>query len=368
MKNLINISSTKMMLATIAFSLVVTGCGEEDKDNDGNHIPDVNIVQSNKTVDIDAKVKLNSTAFDVDGDDLTYKWSFTSKPEGSSATLTTNTTKKASFTPDKKGKYVVKFTAKDVVDTIGKDTVTITAKEVGNVSNTCTNYIELSNSVTTDTTLNDKCYKVTSNISVSNNALLTINAGTVLLFEDGTGINISSTGALKAVGTASKPILFTGVQKTAGYWNGIHYTYSNNQKNELAYTTIEYAGSNGYANLLLDSSSDNPSRIKLNNVTLRHGLKHGFWFDNGSIISSFKSVTSTKNKLTAGLLYADTLKSLDSTSNFKGNLGDDYITLMSSSIKEKATWKTLTVPVYVKGSININHELIIEAGSTFIFE
>jgi hypothetical protein len=364
MKNIIHIPSLRILGATVVLSLIMAGCGDEDPENEGNHIPNVNIVQSNKTINIGTKVKLTSTAVDRDGDTLTHKWSFSSKPTGSSSTLTTDTKKSTSFVADKAGKYVIKFSSKDVVDAEGKDTVTITAKDAGAITNTCTSYTELSNSITTDTTL-DGCYKVLRSISV-NNAILTIKKGSTLLFSNSTGLTINSDGALKAVGTVAQPILFTGEQKTAGFWDGLRFYYSNNVKNELEYVTIEYGGGNGYGNLTLDADSGTPSRIKISNSTLQHSLHHGFWFDNGSIIDKFSNVTSTKNSKSAGLLYASAMASLDSASKFTGNT-KDYITLKNSSLNTDATWQSLTVPVNVIGDIGIKKHLVIKEGYTFVF-
>ena len=365
MKNLKNISSLSVIASAIVLSLIFTGCGTDDEENPGNHKPDVNIVQNNKTINVGTKVDLTSTALDVDGDALTYEWKFVSKPTGSSATLTTTTTKKASFTADKEGEYVVQFIAKDVLDAIGKDTVTITAKEAGLISNTCTSYTEISGSYTTDKTL-DGCFKVVSSISVSNNALLTIKKGSTLLFTDSTELTVSSDGALKAVGTINQPILFTSEQKTAGFWKGLRFYYSNNVKNELDYVTVEYGGGNDYGNLTLDANSNSPCRIKISNSTLKHSLHHGFWFDDGSIIDTFSNVTSTKNSKSAGLLTADTMASLDSASKFTGNT-KEYITLDSSTLNKDATWQALTVPVNVVGDIRIPKNLVIKEGSTFVF-
>jgi len=365
MKKIMNISSLSVMASAIALSLIFTGCGDTDPENEGNHLPDVNIIQSNKTINVGTKVDLTSTALDVDGDALTYEWKFVSKPTGSSATLTTTTTKKASFTADKAGKYVIQFVAKDVVNAVGKDTITITAKEAGAISNTCTSYTEISGTYSTDKTL-DGCFKVVSNITVSNNALLTIEKGSTLLFTDSTGLSVSSDGALKAVGTITEPILFTSEQKTAGYWEGLRFRYSNNTKNKLDYVTVEYGGGNGYGNLLLDASSGSPCRLKISNSTFRHALNHGFWFDDGSIIDNFKNVTSTKNSKSAGHLTVNSMASLDSASNFKGN-SKDYVTLEGSSLRTNATWQPLSVPVNVVGNISIPKSLIIKEGSTFVF-
>ena len=365
MKKIRNNSSLSIVASAIVLSLIFTGCGESDPENEGNHLPDVHIMQNNKTIHVGTKVNLTSTAIDIDGDALTYKWKFVSKPTGSSATLTTTTTKKASFTADKAGKYVIQFIAKDVVDAVGKDTVTITAKEVGVISNKCTSYTEISGTYSTNKTL-DGCFKVVGTISVNNNALLTIAKGSTLLFTDSTGLSVGGEGALKAVGTIDQPILFTSEQQTAGYWQGLRFRYSNNVKNELEYVTVEYGGGNGYGDLTLDASSSSPSRIKISNSTFKHALNHGFWFDDGSIIDKFTNVTSTKNSKSAGHLNASALGSLDSASKFTGNT-KDYITLEGSTLNKDATWQPLTVPVNVVGGISVSKNLVIKEGSSFVF-
>ena len=368
MKNIINISSLRIIFATTALSLLMIGCGSEDPENDGNHIPDVNIVQNNKTVNVGTKVNLTAVAVDVDGDTLKHKWTFTSRPTGSSATLTTNTKKSTSFTADKAGKYVVKFSAKDTVDAEGKDTVTITAKDAGLISNTCTGYTEIAGKTyTTDTTL-DGCFKVTRDININNNALLTIKPGSTLVFAEGVDLEVGEKGSLKAIGTAAQPIIFTAEQKTAGYWEGINFYYSNNVKNELAHVIVEYAGGgNGwYGNIHVNASESSPTRLKIRDSILRHGLKNGFHFDNGTILSEFKNVTSTKNALHAGNIAASNLNDIDDTSNFTGNTKNS-LRVYGGTVKKDSVWNKLTVPAFVSSDLDINAFLTIKAGSTFIF-
>ena len=54
-----------------------------------------------------------SGSTDVDGDVLGYFWSFTSKPPGSTATLSDPTVVKPLFTIDKPGEYVVQLIVND---------------------------------------------------------------------------------------------------------------------------------------------------------------------------------------------------------------------------------------------------------------
>ena len=63
---------------------------------------------------------------DVDGDPLTFKWSFTSVPAGSTATLTGADSAGPSFVVDKFGTYVVQLIVNDGFVDSSPDTVTIT--------------------------------------------------------------------------------------------------------------------------------------------------------------------------------------------------------------------------------------------------
>jgi len=371
MKKLINISSLSVVASAIVLSLIFTGCGDDpqndnnitDQNNEGNHNPYVNILQNDKTINVGTTVNLESKASDIDGDDLTYEWKFVSKPTGSSATLTTTTTKKASFTADKAGKYVVQFVAKDIVDAVGKDTVTITAIEAGAISNTCTSPTEISGTYTTDKTL-DGCFKVVSSISVSNNSLLTINPGSTLMFAQGTYLEITSDSALKAIGTISKPIIFAGATKASGQWQGIQFRNSVDSRNELEYVIIEHGGS--WHGALY---ADGHTKLKVRNSIIRNNSGYGFYFGDDVSLSEFTNVTSTKNEKTAGRIGVNVLPAMDSSSNFRGNLGSDYLTVASGTLKGNQTWNALSVPALISSiTVPKNKLLTIKPGASFDFE
>ena len=67
---------------------------------------------------------------DADGDTITYSWSFTTKPSGSTATLSGATSASPTFTADKAGTYVVSLIVNDGTLNSSPDTVTITANAV----------------------------------------------------------------------------------------------------------------------------------------------------------------------------------------------------------------------------------------------
>ena len=92
-------------------------------------------------------------------------------------------------------------------------------------------------------------YRVASTsgfIQIRGGAVLTIEAGVVVEFEDGQGITVdgnnSDGSALVAIGTSTNPVIFTGVTKMPGAWRSIYYGFSSSVRNNLSYVLIEYAG------------------------------------------------------------------------------------------------------------------------------
>jgi len=72
--------------------------------------------------------------------------------------------------------------------------------------------------------------------------LVTIDAGANFISNyPNINLRVTSTGTLKAIGTATKPITFKGLENTKGYWEGILF-YNTQNDNELAFVTIEDGG------------------------------------------------------------------------------------------------------------------------------
>lgn len=75
-------------------------------------------------------VQLNgSGSLDVDNNPLTYFWSFTAKPEGSTATLSNESLVNPTFTPDLAGTYVLQLIVNDGQLDSDPDTVSITVPD-----------------------------------------------------------------------------------------------------------------------------------------------------------------------------------------------------------------------------------------------
>ena len=90
----------------------------------------------NQTLPMHTLVQLNgSGSTDVDGNPLTYAWSFVSIPANSQATLTNPTTVNPTFTTDERGTYVVQLVVNDGLLNSAPSTVTISDVNTAPVAN-----------------------------------------------------------------------------------------------------------------------------------------------------------------------------------------------------------------------------------------
>lgn len=121
----------------------------------GNTAPVAN-AGPDQTVATRRVVFLNGAASsDADGDALTFQWSFTSRPPGSSAALTDATSIAPSFTPDQPGTYVAQLVVNDGKANSAPDTVSITTTNSAPLANAGADqlHVHVGSTVTLDGTL-----------------------------------------------------------------------------------------------------------------------------------------------------------------------------------------------------------------------
>jgi Bacterial Ig-like domain (group 1) len=169
---------------------------------------------------------------------------------------------------------------------------------------------------------------------------LTIDPGSILKFTAGGFINIA--GELKAQGTATNPILMTGVTQTPGAWRGI-YVYGGTQQAvaQLDYATLEYGGSDvSGANIYVYNG-----KLIAHYSTIRYSSKDGIRFDSnagGMILNS--QVYGNGNY---GVYNGTPTRGVLATNTWWGDAGGPVsdIPQCSSGLGDKVTAGVLFVPV-----------------------
>jgi hypothetical protein len=80
-----------------------------------------------------------------------------------------------------------------------------------------------------------------SDAGVTMNGALTISPGANIVMGSGMSLLVSGAGSMYAVGTASSPITFSGLQATAGYWASVLINTQSTQNN-FQYCNFSYGG------------------------------------------------------------------------------------------------------------------------------
>ncbi len=200
-------------------------------------------------------------------------------------------------------------------------------------------------------------YKLHNN---SLEALLTIEAGTTLIFKQGGNFKIESNGTLIAKGTANKRITFTGENKTSGSWHGLQFTFSGTA-NELNYVNVEYAGGeNGNGNGAVTLFST-PGRLKISNTVISDSLQYGLDIANSKHMVEISNVTFNNTEDGSVLINPNLLEKLDKNSTYNAP-----IVWSNDNIESDITIKNLGVPYYVDAH-TIRSSVNIEAGTTLSF-
>ncbi|WP_332369694.1 right-handed parallel beta-helix repeat-containing protein [Spirosoma telluris] len=301
------------------------------------------------------KVVLDGSASaDPDGDKLTYKWSFKTRPAGSAATLpiTNDSQAKAEFEPDATGQYVLTLTVSDGIWAPVPADVTVTVNESPTVD-FCPSNGRIDVNTTWKNLVQDPTkpdYIVCKDIEL--NAVLTVEPGVVVAFKQNAGLSTGTggKGVLTAKGTADKPIVFTGEQKVAGFWDGILLLTSNDIRNELNYVEISYGGgsiSSGYygkpANLNIAGDTFLKayfSSAKINNCSFTNSQGRGIYVSDGGVLSEFSNNKFSNNTLYPIELPASQVQILDDATTFASNNGINVVAIDGSLTSTKeTTWE-----------------------------
>jgi hypothetical protein len=142
MKNTINFfDNPTSVLIKLALICSLTACGGSDNTSDSADLVVDNITSENTAptanAGSDQTVFLNETvtltgqlSSDVDDNELSYSWSFSSIPAGSFSTLSNETSVSPTFTADAVGSYSINLTVDDSLLNSEVDSVEITVSEV----------------------------------------------------------------------------------------------------------------------------------------------------------------------------------------------------------------------------------------------
>lgn len=223
--------------------------------------------------------------------------------------------------------------------------------------------------VTQDTTWGDDedVVVIESFVDIDNASILTILPGTTVRMKQGHRIRVQSDSALNAEGTADQPIAFEGYAKTPGYWEGIQYQ-SLHPENKLINVDIAHGGADDWANVYVG----NGGQVTIQQTTLRESATYGLIGRLGAELPEFSSNTFEANEEAPVKIWAPLMTALDSDSTYAGGNANDWIEVAQRSgtadaVTEGGTWPTTNAPFWISGFLDIDADITVLAGATFLF-
>lgn len=211
------------------------------------------------------------------------------------------------------------------------------------------------------------CYQVSTDLVLNPGANLTLLAGTVLKFEEGTGIYIGQNASISSLGTQQSPVVLTGVQQIPGTWHGLTIDRSNSRANLIRSTVIEYAGGSAQESAIhVISRTGELTRFRLEDSLLQWSSGYGLQMaDNGTVVELFTGNVLANNQRPAAL-GVQYLASVATNNSFSGNT-EDFISIGRNSFDYAINIPDIGVPLRSNGFNMTGAPLNIQPGVEMLF-
>ncbi len=193
---------------------------------------------------------------------------------------------------------------------------------------------------------------IQSDISVQDNATLTIKPGCIVKFEAGCELYCGyySAGAIVAEGAADSTITFTSnvPSPSPGDWQSIGiYEYAMSTTS-FKYCTIEYGGEQeSYGTIYADNAS-----LKIADCTIRKSANDGIKLSYDAYFTTFNNNTITECGRYPVFIYPDYVRTIGTGNSFLGNT-KDAIFVQGGNVVTTCTWADLGVPYEIDEDISI---------------
>lgn len=367
--------------------LLIMACGNDDSNDGPENINSLLAVvddMENESFTVGKTITLDgSKSKDKLGKPFEYLWRIKTKPNGSKSELSKETTKSPQFTPDKDGEYQVEL---KVYNKTHYDTDEVTLfimkdpapqepiKESIVLKGIILNDSVLKNVFEDDTKID---YIVSEDIFVR--AHLTIEPSVTIAFKKNTGMFVEGPGSITSKGTSNGNVIFTGVEKTPGFWKGL-IVNSNGSANLLENTVVEYGGglnARGMklaANIALDGTT--LSNLVMTNSITRYSGSYGLVAEPGTSIK-FELANKIASNHKPASLAASQLGSLNGLLEFSTN-DINIIEVLGTSVNSSEVTRWINpqdesglginrMPYLVMGKISVASEVQVSPNVEMIF-
>jgi hypothetical protein len=195
-------------------------------------------------------------------------------------------------------------------------------------------------------TIKKECGPVRVTSSYYIDGSLTLEAGAVLQFDEGTELAVGYAKPSKIItkGTAADPVILTASgDKVPGFWKGV-WIFAKGNRSRLEGVVVEYAGSDRGA--ILVEATD----VAVKGVTVREAKEIGLKLDDRGALTELDGSTFEKAGTYALSLPASALGGLGETNKLEA---EAVIQVRGGPVEKSAKWRPLGAPYLFTGDTSI---------------
>jgi hypothetical protein len=213
-------------------------------------------------------------------------------------------------------------------------------------------------------------YLVSNTIDID--ASVTVEAGTVVVFDQDAGLDVREAGRLSVNGNPDQPVVMTGLERERGFWKGLYFAQSLSGENVLDHVVIEYAGSDqwhggGVSRGGIYARGDGVA-LRLHNVTLRENDQAGFVADGEAAQITIESSEFVDNEMPMWT-HANLVGDISADTSVAGN-DKSYVLVgrgSTTNVVVPQTWNTLDAPYRFDRTVKVTAALVLSPGMTLEF-
>ena len=222
-------------------------------------------------------------------------------------------------------------------------------------------------SITGEVTISAGCYRVAQAIVVEQFGSLSLAPGVVLKFAENTELVVNALGALQIQGLPERPVVLTGERSVPGWWRGVTINRSDDERNVISHAVIEYTGGDSTAaGILLNSSTNAPARLRVENSLIRFSDTVGVSIPGlDSRLTSFRGNLITRNE-NAIFVNHTALASIDDGSDFIDN-DQQFVFVPLGNYVSDIVIDDPGLPIQLSGLNQLTNTLVINEGVEMIF-
>ncbi|MEL6179165.1 MAG: hypothetical protein AAFS10_09430 [Myxococcota bacterium] len=200
---------------------------------------------------------------------------------------------------------------------------------------------------------------------------LVMQEGVEIQFVDQARLQIGNMGHLTVRGTASHPVVLTGVEKSPGAWGGLYFNTRQGELQAFEHLHILHAGAPhgdgepGGAVTVFPNVGD-PIRLSLRHVLVRHSGSHGVVLAGSTQVDALEEMVLADNAGAALVIPANAAAALGEETLLARN-GDPRIHIIEGSLRRAGRWPTLAEPYLLTEDLNVSARWSLGAGAHVTF-